>query len=330
MIGSLAVTAPAVSGLFLAAIAAAAAASTADAVSGRDMTPLVCHLFGPTVSPWWVNKCKLHLDLVIIDLRSAVEYADSHIPGSFSLPFEPVSAWSQMGPGDLLLEMPSSTDVFASLAAIGVSNPNPATKVVLVNGVGVPAFPQAASPRVATTLKYAGISDGRVSVLDGGFPSWLSENLPTTTVAPTPVPRTYTAIEDRSFLVDINYVKANINKKSQGIFLIDGRDEAVYNGSVLETWALKAGHIPSAVSLPAKHIWNADGSWKSPLELLAQLRGAVGYGVSRSYGKIIVYCGVGGYASSWYFVLTRVLGFDNVVMYDGSAQEWTHYYDMEL
>lgn len=327
MIGSLAILAPALAGLLPAAAAVAVSAQT---VSERDITPLACLFFGPTVSPWWLNKCKAHLDLVVIDLRSAAEYAESHIPGSFSLPFEPVSAWSQMGPGDLLLEMPPSADVFASLSAIGVSNPNPATKIVLVNGVGVPAFPQAASPRVATTLKYAGISEGRVSVLDGGFPGWTSENLPTTTVVPTPVPRTYTATEDRSFLVNIDYVAANINKKNQGIFLIDGRDEAVYNGSVLEDWALKAGHIPSAVSLPAKHIWNADGSWKSPLELLAQLRGAVGYGVSRSYGKIIVYCGVGGYASSWYFVLTRILGFDNVVMYDGSAQEWSRHYDMEL
>ncbi|KAK3902694.1 putative thiosulfate sulfurtransferase [Staphylotrichum tortipilum] len=325
MIGSsLAVLAPA------AAVLLQAASTVAQPVAERDITPLACLFFGPTVSPWWLSRCQAHLDLKVIDLRSADEYAAGHIPGSFNLPFEPVSAWSQMGPGDLLLEMPPSADVFASLGAIGVSNPNPATKIVLVNGVGVPAFPQAASPRVATTLKYAGISEGRVAVLDGGFPGWISENGPSTTVIPTPSPRTYTATEDRSFLVNIDYVKANINKKNKGIFLIDGRDEAVYNGSVLEDWALKAGHIPSAVNLPAKHIWNADGSWKSPLELLAQLRGAVGYGVSRSYGQIIVYCGVGGYASSWYFTLTRILGFDNVVMYDGSAQEWSQYYDMEL
>lgn len=326
MIGSLGALLPALAGV----APTAAAAVAGQAISERGITPLACLIFTPVVSPWWLNNCKPHLDLVVIDLRSAAEYAESHIPGSFSLPFEPVSAWSDMGPGDLLLEMPPSADIFATLTSIGVSNPNPATKIVLVNGVGVPSFPQAASPRVATTLKYAGISEGRVAVLDGGHPGWVSEMLPTTNEVPTPVPRTYTATEDRSFLVNIDYVKANLNKKQQGIYLIDGRDEAVYNGSVLEDWALKAGHIPSAVSLPAKHIWNDDGSWKSPLELLAQLRGAVGYGVSRSYGKIIVYCGVGGYASSWYFVLTRILGFDNVVMYDGSAQEWSKYYDMEL
>ncbi|KAK0653169.1 Rhodanese-like domain-containing protein [Cercophora newfieldiana] len=311
-------------------LAGLAAASPAGALTERTITPLACLVFGDIVSPWWLKKCQSHLDLVVIDLRSAAEYSVSHIPGSVSLPFEPVSAWSEMGPGDLLLEMPPSASVFATLGAAGVSNPSPATKIVLVNGVDVPAFPQAASPRVATTLKYAGISEGRVSVLDGGFPAWQAESYPVTTVVPTPAAKTFTSTEDRSFLVDKEYVRARINRKSEHIYLIDGRGAAVYNGSVIEEWALKPGHIPSAVSLPAEYIWNADGSWKSPLELLALLRGAVGYGVSRSYGEIVVYCGVGGYASSWYFVLTRILGFENVKMYDGSAQEWSLYYDMEL
>lgn len=305
-------------------------AAQAHTLSKHEGTPILCLSFGPIVSPWWLDKCKSHLDLVVIDLRSAAEYAESHIPGSFNLPFEPVSAWSQMGPGDLLLEMPPSSNIFDTLASIGVSNPEPETKIVLVNAVAVPEFPQAASPRVAVTLKYAGFPDDLVAVLDGGFPGWTSENLPTTTEVPTPVPRTYMATEDRSFLVNISYVAANLHKRDQGIFVVDGRDEDVYNGDELEDWANKPGHIPSAASLPARHIWNDNGSWKSPDVLLDQLHAAVGDGVSRDDGQIIVYCGVGGYAASWYFVLTRILGFHNVVMYDGSAQDWSRHYDMEL
>jgi thiosulfate/3-mercaptopyruvate sulfurtransferase len=38
---------------------------------------------------------------------------------------------------------------------------------------------------------------------------------------------------------------------------------------------------------------------------------------------------VGGYASSWWFVLTQVLRYKNVKFYDGSAhQEWVIDYDM--
>ncbi|KAK3681651.1 Rhodanese-like domain-containing protein [Podospora appendiculata] len=328
MLGSLALLAPALAGLLPAA--AAATLNTRTEVVPRTFTPLVCLVFSDVVSPWWVNKCKDFVDLVVIDLRDGADYATAHIPGSVSAPFTPVSAWSSAGNDNLILNIPAASDLFATLTSLGVSNPNPATKIVLVNGVdAVGAFSQAASPRVATTLKTAGISDGRVAILDGGFPAWAAE-FHTTTVVPAVTPRTFTSTEDRSFLVNISYVAAHVNRKAEGIYLIDGRDTSVYNGSVMESWALKPGHIPSAVSLPAVKIWNADGSFKNPLQLLALVRGAVGFNVSRTYGQIIVYCGVGGYASSWYFVLTRVLGFENVVFYDGSAQEWSQYYDMEL
>jgi thiosulfate/3-mercaptopyruvate sulfurtransferase len=35
----------------------------------------------------------------------------------------------------------------------------------------------------------------------------------------------------------------------------------------------------------------------------------------------------GNDASGWWFVLTQILGYDNVKFYDGSAQEWVRYYD---
>jgi len=48
--------------------------------------------------------------------------------------------------------------------------------------------------------------------------------------------------------------------------------------------------------------------------------GIVGRDKSR---EIIIYCGVGGYSSTWWFVLTELLGYTDVKIYDGSAQEWT-------
>ncbi len=37
---------------------------------------------------------------------------------------------------------------------------------------------------------------------------------------------------------------------------------------------------------------------------------------------IIAYCGVGGYASAWWFVLAQILGYRNVKIYDGAAEAW--------
>lgn len=46
--------------------------------------------------------------------------------------------------------------------------------------------------------------------------------------------------------------------------------------------------------------------------------------------KIIVYCGVGGYASAWWYIFSEVLNYPHVVFYDGSAEEWVRYNDMVL
>lgn len=293
----------------------------------RAATPPVCNVFTSVVSPWWLHQCKDHVDLAMIDLRSAGEYAASHIPGSVSVPFEPVSEWSVMGPDDLLLEMPPSATVFETLGSIGVWAE---TKIVLVYSVAQPSFPQAAAPRVATTLKYAGIPSSRIAVLDGGFPGWDAESLATTTEVPAVVPKTYRGVPDSSFLVDRDYVATHVNKQDEGFYLVDARDTEVYNGSVTEPWAPKApGHIPSAQSLPAPRIWNSDGTFKSEEELFALVRAVVGLNAGKNHGQIILYCGVGGYASSWHFVLTSLLKFHNVVMYDGSAQDWVRHFDME-
>ncbi|TCO08484.1 rhodanese-like domain-containing protein [Natronoflexus pectinivorans] len=46
--------------------------------------------------------------------------------------------------------------------------------------------------------------------------------------------------------------------------------------------------------------------------------------------EIIIYCGVGGYTSTGYFVIHSLLGYRNVKFYDGSAQAWVLEHDMEL
>lgn len=295
----------------------------AQLAAAAQVTPLPCALFPPLVTHAWLATCAQHLDLVTIDLRDGDAYAAGHIPDSINIPFGPVSAWSEIGPGGLLLEVPAADGLFAALGAAGVGA---GTKVVLVNGVGEPAFPQAAGPRVAMTLQYAGIPQGNVAILDGGFEGW-EEGFPVTTEVEESREVMYEGDVDRRFLVDMEYVKANLHKRDEGIYLLDGRDAEVYNGHVTEDWSLKAGHIPGAVSLPVVDVWSEGGWYKSQQELLALVRSAVG-DTGRSE-RVIVSCGVGGYASVLFFVLTRLLGFEDVVVYDGSAQEWSQHHEME-
>jgi len=123
-------------------------------------------------------------------------------------------------------------------------------------------------------------------------------------------------------VVDTEYVLQRIGRS----IIIDARDREVYRGEALEPWTPDyLGHIPTAVSLPAPWIWETGGIYKPASVLQAMVIAAIGHGKGK---EIIVYCalvrccGVGGYGSSWWFVLSQMLGYRHVKFYDGSAQAW--------
>ncbi len=273
----------------------------------------------PVVSNAWLESHLDSPDVVVVDVRTADEYQAGHIRNAVNSPFEvPFSAWVTMR-DDLLLELPDASDLFEVLGGLGITKHS---RVVIVTSNGDPPYPLANATRVAVTMAYAGVPS--VSILDGGYPQWVAEGRVTTTAVPTIDPSTYRGSVDDDLVVDTDYVATSIGRS----LIVDARDANVYSGEVVEPWAEKAGHIPSALSLPATSIWNGDGTYKSRSELEAIAEQVVGE--RSSDREIIVYCGVGGYASSWLFVLSDILGYRDVKLYDGSAQEWVRYHDMEV
>lgn len=290
----------------------------------------------PIVTTEWLAQNINLGHLAVIDIRSAEAYVGGHIPGAISAPFQfPVSAWITERDG-LFLEVPEHTDLFATIGSLGIS---PDSRVVVVtapdNADPAPFFGLANATRVADTLIYAGVAN--VAILDGGHPKWVSDGYDFDTESVTPKAVGYAAAVDTEMFVSIDYVYRRL--KHPATRIIDARDAEVYFGAAIEPWANKAGHIPGAASLPSPWIWALnpdDGTYrfKDPNTLAAMAAGvldtpAESTGAWKSQeGEIIVYCGVGGYASSWWFILTQVLGYTNVKFYNGAAQQWGLHYDM--
>ena len=157
------------------------------------------------------------------------------------------------------------------------------------------------------------------------YTQWTAEGKAVTTKVPSISPSGITGSLDRRDIVDREYVNAAINKK----IILDARDPAVYRGEVLEEWAQKPGHIPSAKNLPTKSLIDSNGNYKDRQALADLVEGVLGSNVERDT-EIIVYCGVGGYAGGVWWVLNTVLGFNNVMFYDGASQDWVRYYDFEI
>ncbi len=266
----------------------------------------------PVVSSAWL-EARLGSGHVIVDLREPHLYLAGHVPGSVNIPFSPMSDWA-VSDDELLMELPPAADLFAVLGQWGIT---PGSTVILVGTMEPPPAPPYAladAPRVAATLWWAGVRE--VAVLDGGYPRWAAEDRPVETAVADPAPAAAWAgpVEEGMF-VETGYVKERLGKT----VLIDGRDAGQFFGVATCPFAGVGGHIPTARSLPAPWIWLEDGTYRPLSELQAMAEGLVGLDRDR---EIIVYCGVGGFASAWWFVLTRLLGYRAVKIYDGAAEAW--------
>jgi thiosulfate/3-mercaptopyruvate sulfurtransferase len=161
-----------------------------------------------------------------------------------------------------------------------------------------------------------------VRLLDGGRDKWIAEGRPITTDRPVPTATDYPAVERRDD--EIRAFKDDV-LAHLGHPLIDVRSPEEYSGerttapAYPEEGALRAGHIPSAANVPWARAAAEDGTFKPAAELDAIYRGEAGLADGE---PVIAYCRIGERSSHTWFVLTHLLGFENVRNYDGSWTEW--------
>ena len=254
----------------------------------------------PVVSADWLAKNLGNSQLVVLDIRAAGPYNKGHIPGSLNTPLR---LWAVTRNG-LLLELPSDEELRDLLGESGIRS---SSLVVVVPGTETD-FSRADGTRVAWTLKVAGVE--HVAVLDGGYGQWIKDGKAVSTDASAAVPSQYRGIMDRSSSISKTGVLGKIGKS----IIVDARTPEDYFGMTS-----KQGHIKSAVDLPTPWAFTASGTYRDKQTLRAMAEGVVGADRSK---EVILYCGVGGYASTWWFLLTQMLGYRNVKLYDGSMQEW--------
>jgi len=161
-------------------------------------------------------------------------------------------------------------------------------------------------------------------LLDGGRAKWVAEGRPLSTDVPEPEPAEYPVPprddrKIRAFMADV-LPHSQSNKP-----LIDVRSPEEFRGERLHMpdypneGALRGGHIPGAKNVPWKLAANEDNTFKTADELKALYQGEVGLSPS---DHVIAYCRIGERSSHTWFVLTHLLGFEQVRNYDGS---WTEY-----
>jgi thiosulfate/3-mercaptopyruvate sulfurtransferase len=167
-----------------------------------------------------------------------------------------------------------------------------------------------------------------VRLLDGGRDKWIAEGREVTRDVPSPAAVEYPVVErdDHTIRAFKEDVIAHLELvRSGGGALIDVRSPEEYSGERTEIpgypteGALRAGHIPSAASVPWARAAAPDATFKRRAELEAVYLGDAGL---KPGDEVVAYCRIGERSSHTWFVLTHLLGFENVRNYDGSWTEW--------
>ncbi len=161
-----------------------------------------------------------------------------------------------------------------------------------------------------------------VRILDGGRAKWVTEGRETTRDVPTPTPTEYPIVErdDSTERAYRDEVLTHFGKP-----LIDVRSPEEYSGERTEIpgypseGSLRAGHIPSAASVPWARAAAEDSTFKPRDELENIYLNEIGLSPT---DDLIAYCRIGERSSHTWFVLKHLLGFENVRNYDGSWTEW--------
>lgn len=275
------------------------------AAAARDTSAAVARTIDPVVSTDWLEKNLANPELVIVDVRKVEDYKAGHIPGAVSAFY---GSWA-IKKGELLNELPPMEDLADVIGGAGIGKQS----LVVLVGKTEKTPDQFDMTRVAWTLKYAGVTN--TAILSGGQDQWVREKRALSQEMVKAKAKPFKATWNKNLFADKAYVLAKLGKA----VIVDTRAPNFYEGKEKLNFVPKLGRIKGAVNLPVGTLFKKEGLYKEKSELAALAAKAVGSDTGK---EIILYCDTGKTCTAWAFILTEMLGYKDVKVYDGSSMEW--------
>jgi len=267
----------------------------------------------PLVAAEWLSSHRADPNLVILDIRSAIDgggaqaYAAGHIVGSIHSDYDK-AGW-RVTRNNVPFMIPTAAELEKLIGDLGIDEDSHV--VVVPAGVSVLDFGSAA--RAYWTLKYVGVKE--ISILDGGLAAWRQAGLPLESGTKTPSPKIFTATIDKSILAEAGEVEAIEGKG--GATLVDARPASFFYGKEKAPASQAYGHIPGALNVDSAQFYDPKTNRLKPKAELAAIANAV------PMGPAVSYCNTGHWAATDWLVLHELLGRKATRLYAGSMVEWT-------
>jgi len=252
------------------------------------------------------------------DPRKAAElYSVERIPNSQFFSIDEVADKSS----DLPHMLPDEKDFIKHMKSLNIRKGD---HIVCYDRMGV-----FSAPRAWFTFKVFGCPS--VYVLNGGFPKWVSENLPLekgnefgykNNIRREVNESEFNYELNKNKVVDINKVaemSGNIIAGTKQQQIVDCRPPQRYRGELDEPRPSKRrGHIDGAINVFFKDLLDEKSCFKSDQELLEEFQKR-----SVDVNKPTVFsCGSGCTACVDILAMTLIDKYDNTILYDGSWSEY--------
>jgi thiosulfate/3-mercaptopyruvate sulfurtransferase len=272
------------------------------------------------VSTQWLADHLGEARLRVVDIRGKVmppgsnprylpkrqDYDAAHVPGSVFVD------WTRdiVDPLDPVPVQIAKPDAFAAkMGELGIGDD------ALV--VAYDDYDHIFAGRLAWALRYYGHDE--VRVLDGGWSRWIAEGRPSSRDVPAPVPARFTARTRPSLRRTADEVSRAIGDSR--VLLLDARAPEQYAGTM--STGARSGHIPGARNVHYARLVDEKTGRFLPDSELARVFAEAGIDVGSLPPEIVVYCN-GGVSCTVPLEALRMLGRDDVAVYDGSWNEWSN------
>jgi len=250
-------------------------------------------------------------NLKIIDVRSSTKYLLGHLPRAVNMwgdDFSDPEAWVEG-----LIAKPAA---FAAAAQEkGVNN----NSEIIV-------YAENSSPWAARLWWVFKVYDHQnIRLLEGGYDNWKHKGYETK-IFPYKSNKGNFIVSDvnNDWIVNSDTIAENINNKD--FIVLDTRSEAEFRGEKTNSAAPRKGRIPNAIHIEWTEVLNDDYSFKSAVEIAEIYESK---GVSKDKEIIAPFSHSGVRAAHTFFVL-RLLGYDNLKLYDESWVGWSNRTDLPL
>ncbi|MBP2029035.1 thiosulfate/3-mercaptopyruvate sulfurtransferase [Acetoanaerobium pronyense] len=228
-----------------------------------------------------------------------VDFRDAKLPGGYIPGAIQINRGQQFAEIEGVANMLPEKEVIENLlGSAGISNNDTVVIYDAENGLW--------AARLWWTMKVYGHED--VRILEGGADAWKNAGFNTEMSADSLEATTYTAKDaNESMIADLDMITESIDKEN--LVVIDTRSEDEWND----------GRVPGAVWIEWTNALNSDGTFKNADELRSIYESN---GITKDKEAIMPHCKSAVRSAHTMFVLTELLGYENVRNYDGS---WIEY-----